>query len=150
MDTPQKPRLAVNHANYLLVYVLTAVAVSLLGAVLNSFAKISLGGGVGTVVPAIMAALTQGTRYARVTGEMAPKGLVWRLSVIWVLMVLVLNIAFFFALMALDGGSGALRSFANAGGIVFSAVILLITLLLIPVNYFFFNMGAKGELKAGK
>lgn len=130
---------------YAVTYVLCVLALMALAAVLDIAAGIELPSGLSTVLPVLVAALLEGQRHARLTGEEISKSDAWKFARQTTLLVVGINLLFIaiFVLVVPD----FLAVFAIIGpvGALILATILLVIVLL--TNRFFVSKGASGELK---
>ena len=71
--------MTINFGRYAIVYFLTALGFAVFSALLEAFTGLSGGGGAATVVPAFVAAMSEGQRWVRENGGPMPeKAALWQ------------------------------------------------------------------------
>ncbi|MCB1350086.1 MAG: ABZJ_00895 family protein [Maritimibacter sp.] len=137
--------MTINFGRYAIVYFLTALGFAVFSALLEAFTGLSGGGGAATVVPAFVAAMSEGQRWVRENGGPMPeKAALWQGAWRCTLAAAAVNAVTFAALRMIP----AIREMLQAIPFVFFAVLVVILLgVTLLINRFGLGSGIKAEFK---
>lgn len=135
----------INLGRYALVYFLAALGFAVLSGLLEAFTDLSGGGGAATVIPAMVAAVYEGQRWAQANGGPMPeKGALWRGAWRCTIAAAAVNLVTFVLLWMVP----AIRELMQAIPFVFIAVLFVILLgVTLLINRFGLGLGIKSERK---